>query len=99
MTSNEVAALYGELAGITPKVSHIPAFVARILSAVLKPVEPGLSRVMYMASLPNDAYSEVFAPNDLLKEFPMQLTTLEDFIGERIAEMKKTSAAGRSGAT
>ncbi len=87
-TNNEVAALYGELAGVTPKVRHVPPAVARGMSVVLKPFQPGVSRIMYLNSLPDDAFSECFDPGPLLAEFPLQLTTLEEFVGERVAEAK-----------
>jgi len=87
-TNNQVAELYGKIAGITPKVSHMPAFIAKVISIVLKPVQPGVSRIMYLSSLPDDAFCETFDPASLLSEFPIHLTTLEEFIHERIAETK-----------
>jgi uncharacterized protein YbjT (DUF2867 family) len=84
-TNNQVAALYGALAGVKPKVRHVPPSVVKGMSVVLRPFQPGVSRVMYMSSLPDDAFSERFDPGPLLAEFPMQLTTLEEFVGERVA--------------
>jgi uncharacterized protein YbjT (DUF2867 family) len=88
-TNNQVAELYGKLAGVTPKVSHMPPSVARAMSVVLKPFQPGLNRVMYVSSLPDDAFSETFDPTKLLEDYPMQLTTLKTFIRERIAEAQR----------
>jgi uncharacterized protein YbjT (DUF2867 family) len=88
-TNNEVAALYGKLAGITPKVSHMPPFVAGVMSRLLGPFEPGVSMIMYGASLPDDAFAETFDSSDLLKTYPMRLTRLEDFVRERIAEARQ----------
>jgi len=42
-----------------------------------------------LSSLPDEAFSETFDPTSLLAEFPVHLTTLEEFIGERVAETKK----------
>ncbi len=89
-TNNQVAELYGKIAGVTPKVSHMPPAVAKVMSVVLQPFEPGVSRIMYMSSLPDDAFSEKFDPASLLAEFPMHLTTLEEFIHERVAETKNS---------
>jgi len=89
-TNNQVAELYGKIAGVTPKVSHMPPAVAIVMSVVLQPFEPGVSRIMYMSSLPDDAFSEKFDPASLLAEFPMHLTTLEEFIHERVAETKNS---------
>ena len=85
-TNDQVAALYGSLAGVRPKVRHAPPGVARSMSVVLKPFHPGVSRVMYMSSLPDDAFRERFDPAPLLAEFPLRLTTLQEFVGERVAE-------------
>ncbi len=91
-TNNQVAELYGKVAGVTPKVSHMPPLIAKAMSVALKPFQPGVSRIMYLSSLPDDAFSETFDPAPLLAEFPMHLTTLEEFVRERVAEMKKQSA-------
>ncbi|MCG3141469.1 MAG: hypothetical protein HDKAJFGB_02754 [Anaerolineae bacterium] len=88
-TNNQVAELYGKLAGITPKISHMPPSAARMMSVVLKPFEPGVSRIMYINSLPDDAFRETFDATNMLREFPTQLMTLEEFIRERIAEQHR----------
>ncbi|HLO16725.1 MAG TPA: SDR family oxidoreductase [Anaerolineales bacterium] len=88
VTNNQVAELYGKIAGVTPKISHMPPFMAKAMSIALKPVQPGISRIMYLGSLPDDAFCETFDPAILLAEFPIHLTTLEEFIRDRIAETK-----------
>lgn len=91
-TNNQVTELYGKLAGITPKVSRMPPAVAKVMSIALKPFHPGLSRVMYIGSLPDDAFSEKFDATALLSEFPRHLITLEEFIQQRVVETKPTSS-------
>ena len=91
-TNNQVSELYGKFANISPKINHMPPFVAKGLSVILKPFQPGISRIMYMGSLSDDAFSETFDPTKLLIAFPMQLTTLEEFIHERIIEKKNNSS-------
>jgi uncharacterized protein YbjT (DUF2867 family) len=88
LTNNQVAELYGKITGVTPKVSHMPAGMAKVMSIAFKPFHSGLSRVMYMGSLPDDAFSEKFDATALLSEFPGHLTTLEEFIQQRVAETK-----------
>lgn len=83
-TDNEVAALYGRVLGITPKVTHVPPAVLRACSVVARPFAPGPSRVMRLAGLPDDAYDGTFDPAMTLLKYPMQLTTLEEFIRERV---------------
>jgi uncharacterized protein YbjT (DUF2867 family) len=87
-TNNQVAELYGKIFGVTPKISHMPPIMAHAMSIMLKPVQPGISRIMYLNSLPDDAFCETFNPAILLAEFPIHLTTLEEFIHDQIAETK-----------
>lgn len=89
VTNNQVAELYGKLAGVTPKINHMRPFMARVMSVMLRPIQPGISRIMYLGSLSDDAFCETFDPAPLLAEFPIHLTTLEEFIQDRIAETKK----------
>src|SRR5215216_4344713 len=89
LTNNQVSELYGKIAGVTPRVSHMPPLVAKAMSIMLKPFQPGISRIMYMGSLPDGAFSEKFDPAALLIEFPMHLTTLEEFVRERVVETKQ----------
>ena len=88
LTNNQVAELYGKLAGVTPKVSHMPPGMAKVISIAFKPFHPGFSRVMHLGSLPDDAFSEKFDPTALLIEFPVHLTTLEEFVRQRVEETK-----------
>jgi NADH dehydrogenase len=92
-SNHEVALLYGEIAGVTPKISHLPAPVAKGISLVLKPFLPGVSRVLHIGSLPENAFDEQFDADPLLAEFPVQLTSLEEFIRERCAEKQAKPAA------
>jgi len=88
VTNNQVAELYGKIADVMPKISYMPPFMAKAMSVILKPFQPGISRIMYLGSLPDDAFSETFDPSILLAEFPIHLTSLEEFIHDRIAETK-----------
>lgn len=87
--NNQVSEMYGKLAGLTPKVSHMPSGVAKVMSVALKPFHPGISRIMYVGSLRDDAFSESFDASALLTEFPIPLTTLEDFIKQRVMESRQ----------
>ena len=84
VTDNQVAALYGQVVGVTPKVTHVPSAVLRVASVMLKPVAPGVSRVMRLSSLPDDAYDATFNPTATLQLYPMRLTTLEEFIRDMV---------------
>jgi NADH dehydrogenase len=89
-TNNQVAEMYGKLAGITPKVSHMPrCWESNEHHACLSSPE---CFIMYINSLPDDAFNEMFDQVALLAVFPIDLTTLEEFIRERVAETKHQSA-------
>jgi uncharacterized protein YbjT (DUF2867 family) len=92
VSSIHVAGLYGELAGVRPRLSHLSPRMTAILGRVLQPVHPGIARVMRMSSLPDDAFDECFDPAALRAEFPLELTSLRDFVVEQVRE----NAAGRS---
>ena len=83
-TDNQVAELYGRVLGVTPKVAHVPPALLRVAEVVLKPFAPGVSRVMRLSGLPDDAYDATFDPTATLQAYPMRLTTLEEFIREKV---------------
>jgi uncharacterized protein YbjT (DUF2867 family) len=85
-TNKQVAAMYARIANLPLKVSHLPPPAVKMLRVILKPLKPGVSRIMYMNSLPDDAFNEEFDPASLLVRFPRRLTTLEAFIHERVDE-------------
>jgi NADH dehydrogenase len=87
-SNNEVAQLYARTAGIEPKIGHIPAAATRVIGMIARPLHPGLSRVMQLASLPDDAWPETFDPAGLLRDYPIPLTSLETFVRERVAERR-----------
>ncbi len=84
LTNMEVAALYEKLAGRTAKVSHMPRMALRVMSGLLRPFHPGLSQVMKF-SLWADTSDQTFDPGETLKQYPMELTRLEDWARERAA--------------
>ena len=55
-------------AGVTPMIRHVPPAVLKGASAALKPFRPGVSRILYVGSLPDDAYDERFDPSPLRAE-------------------------------
>lgn len=83
----EVAALYARLAGKPLKVSHLPAAVAGAMSVLARPLHPGMSRLMKVLSLPDDAFDETFnGAAELERQFDIRLTRLEEFVAARVRE-------------
>jgi nucleoside-diphosphate-sugar epimerase len=87
--NNEVAELYARTAGIEPRISHLPRALVGVLARIAQPIHPGISRVMRVSSLPNDAFSETFDSAVLLREHPMRLTSLQEFVREQVAQAKR----------
>jgi len=84
-TRNEVAALYGQRAGITAKVRHLPVGMLRVMATALRPFHPGISRVLQMGA-GADAQDETLDMTDTLRLFPLALTSLEAFVTEQVAK-------------
>jgi uncharacterized protein YbjT (DUF2867 family) len=93
----EVAAMYARAAGIEPRASHLPRGVAGVLSVVARPFHPGVARLLKLMSLPDDAFDETFdGAAALEREHGVRLTTVEDFVRERVAEHKGRPLSGQA---
>lgn len=84
LTQDEVAALYGRLCGRTPRVRHVPAGALRFLAAAIRPLHPGIARVMH-AGAAGGMLDETVDPDDLQRRYAMRLTRLEEVARERMA--------------
>ena len=81
----DVAALYARMAGIAPRASHLPASIAAALSRLVRPLHPGVSRLLRIVSLPDDAFSERFeAKVDFERDLGVRMTTLEEFVRRQV---------------
>ena len=85
-SNNEVAELYARTAGIEARISHLPRTLVGALARIARPIHPGVSRVMHLSSLPDDAFSETFDSANLLRDHPMRLTSLQEFVQEQVAQ-------------
>ncbi|HSM70124.1 MAG TPA: SDR family oxidoreductase [Anaerolineales bacterium] len=83
VTRNQIAEMYGRFSGRKPKVSHVPTRIMKVMASVLRPVQPVVSRLMSFSAW-SDTASQSFNPEAMLKEFPMTLTRVEDFIREQV---------------
>jgi hypothetical protein len=79
LTSNQVAELYARIAGIEPKVTHVPRALLRLMAMVVKPLHPGMSSVMRFA-LCSDTVDQTFDPTPMLQRYPIALTGLEEWV-------------------
>lgn len=88
-----MAKLYGRLAGIDPKIRRLPRAVAAGLAVAVRPFHPGVARILRLSSLPDDACSETFDSEDLVREYGLNLTTLEDFVREQVRRWRASAQA------
>lgn len=87
LSRNEVVKLYEKHMGRPAKVSHVPVGVMKVMGPILRPVQPVLSRLMSF-SVWSDTTNQRFEPAAMLKEFPVTLTRVDDFVQDMVARQK-----------
>jgi len=88
-SNSEVAAMY-VMRARKGRIHHLPIGAARVLATVIRPAHEGIARVLEIAAVPDREMRETWEPTKLLREFPRTLTSVEDFIDERIAEWRRS---------
>jgi uncharacterized protein YbjT (DUF2867 family) len=83
VTKNQISEMYGRFSGKQPKVTNVPTGVMKFMGPILRPVQPVISRLMLL-SVWGDTADQTFDPSVMLREFPMTLTRVEDFIREQV---------------
>lgn len=78
-TRHDIVEMYAAKIGKPVRVSHVPNSVLRIMSRIIKPFHPGISRIMFLSDL-FDRTDQAFDVRPLLKTFPIQPTRVADFI-------------------
>jgi uncharacterized protein YbjT (DUF2867 family) len=85
LTNAEVSALYARAAGLPLRISRLPSGVARALAVLAGPLHPGVARLLWMTSLPDDAFDERFAGSgEQEKAYGFRMTRVADFVRERV---------------
>lgn len=83
LSNNQVAELYSRVAGIKPKITHVPRGALRIVARLVWPLHPGVSNILLWA-LYSDTANETFDPTALERRYPVSLTRLEDWIRAQV---------------
>lgn len=86
LTTREVVETFERLSGNKAKVGHIPLSVARAMSRVIKPMHPGISRVMKVGVW-NETDDQTFDPAALRTKVPITLTPLDEWARNRTKEV------------
>lgn len=85
LTARQVVEVFRRVSGRKAKVRHIPIAAVRALARVMKPVHPGVSRIMKLAVW-HETSDQTFDPALLRTKIPVTLTSLEQWAASRIRE-------------
>ena len=85
ISKNEVANIYGRLSNKTPKVSHVPVGVLKVMSAIINPFHPGIGRIMKFSAY-TDKADATMNVNDSVQQFGLRPTTMEEFIKKQVSQ-------------
>jgi hypothetical protein len=55
----------------------------RAMSVMMRPFQPGMSQIMRYSAL-EDVHGSPFDPTPTLEKYPVELTTLETFVKEKV---------------
>ena len=87
LTKNEVAALYSKYLNNKTKITHVPRAALKTFSYLLKPMHPGLARIMRVSLLADQADASM--DNSLsVQRFGITPTKAEDFIKAQVLNAK-----------
>ena len=85
LTARQVVEVFRRVSGRKAKVRHIPITAVRAMARVMKPVHPGVSRIMKL-SVWHETTDQTFDPALLKTRIPVTLTSLEQWAQNRIRE-------------
>lgn len=84
LSFEEVVETFKRISGKTAKVSHVPLPAMKIMRGIVGAFNPALGR-MITAAIYNDTADLTFDMKDTLKQFPLELTKLEDVVRKHLA--------------
>ncbi|MBE2268538.1 MAG: SDR family oxidoreductase [Anaerolinea sp.] len=85
LTVREVAEIYSRATGIPKTLNAMPLLIPGLMHLALKPFHPGLSDAMGIA-VENDRVPSPFDMTATLKQYPVALTRLEDWVYAQMRE-------------
>jgi uncharacterized protein YbjT (DUF2867 family) len=94
MSNRDVALAYAVRAR-RGHVLHLPLAAARAMASAVRPFHEGIARVLDIALVPDAQWPEEFDPRAMLAEFPRKLTTVDQFIDERVREWRRSRVGRR----
>jgi len=85
LTGHQVVEIFEKVSGRKARVRHVPVLVIRGMARVMKPVHPGVSRIMKLSAW-SETTDQTFDPSVLRTKVPITLTSLEQWARNRIRE-------------
>ncbi len=92
ISNSDVAAMYVVRAR-RGRVYHLPIGVAKAMATVIRPLHEGVARVLDLATVPERQMRETWQAQELLAEFPRRLTTIDEFVDDRVREWRRRTRA------
>ncbi|MEO8288715.1 MAG: SDR family oxidoreductase [Chloroflexota bacterium] len=85
LTMNEVARVFEKASGKTGKMNHVPLPMMRVMSVLMRPVNPTLARQIQAAVI-MDTKNMSFDPSEMQRRYPsLSLTTLSEMVKREYA--------------
>ena len=85
LTAHQVVEVFEKVSGRKARIRHVPITMLRVMARVMKPVHPGVSRIMRVA-IQDETADQTFDPSLLRTKIPITLTSLEQWARNRIRE-------------
>jgi len=79
LTLNQVAVVFETVTGRSARKNHVPLPMMRVMSVVVRPIKPALARQI-AAGVYMDTADQTFDMTKTLKQYPAQLTRLEEVV-------------------
>jgi NADH dehydrogenase len=83
LSGHDVVAIFERVSRQKAKVSHVPLIALRVMYRALRPVNPGVSRIM-KAAIVSETTDQTFDPSVFRSKVPITLTRLEDWARARM---------------
>ena len=85
LTAHDVVKIFERVSGQKAKIRHLPIAVVKTMSRTVRPLHPGISRILKSAVV-SETTDQTFDPSALRMKIPITLTTLENWARSRIRE-------------
>jgi NADH dehydrogenase len=82
LSGHQVVEVFERISGRKAKVTHVPLPVLKAMSKAIKPLHPGISRVIQSGVL-SETTDQKFDPSQFRTRIPITLTTLDEWAKAR----------------